>query len=228
MASTLYVKKPGGVIVHLKDGASEFKPYGAKIDVDLLADHQHQYLDRVADENRRTVSPEESDLQQRIQEAHNASVTAHGGQVYSSADVVPGDYGKLDEDGAIALMRSLESYPQAQAQVLLHERINFGREAVIDSASDGARAEANFLLEQVEEQVLATHQRVATPLHRSAPAADDDGPKKSWTKAKLLEYADEHDIEMGDVDGDNTQAEIFAQITAPAESSSPSTPPPAA
>lgn len=170
MPSTLYINKPGGAILHLKDGSQETFAYGAPVDPDNLADYQKATIASVTDGSRKSESPAEVEINARLKDAHNASVAAHGGQVNSSANVVPGDYGQLDLDGAIGLVRALEAYPEAQAQVVLHEMVNYGRDKVVDAATSQARTIAGQLLEQTRDQVLATH--AVAP---GSPIIDEDG-----------------------------------------------------
>lgn len=171
----LYVNKPGGVIVHMADGSQETLGYGAPVYVDQLADHQKPFVSGFADSTRKSTSPAEEEVRARLKDAHTNAMLSNLGQPNSSADVVPGDYGQLDEDGAIALMRALEAYPAAQAQVVLHERVNYNRERVLDAATAQAREIADQLLAQTEDQVLAQHHVTpGEPLHEEEPVDPDD------------------------------------------------------
>lgn len=222
MSDTLYVNKPGGAIVQMADGSSENFGYGAVIDPDKVSEAQKPHLGRITDTNRKSVSPDQESANERLKAAYQSAATVDGGQVNSSANVVPSDYGSLDEDGAIALIRALEDYPEAQAQVVLHERVNYGRERVLDAASNEAKQSADYLLDQVKDQVLRTHTVVREPFIETGEtpsgvdtAVDVDSLKKDDLQTLAREKG---------LDDSGTVADLKERLSAADQGS---TPPPA-
>lgn len=132
-----YVNKPGGVIVHLKDGTSANLAYGDKVPEDNIADH----VDIKTFSDGKARKPEVDPAV----EANRRAALAENGQVNSSSSPVPGNYSELDEDAAAQLVTNLAAYPEQQATVLQHE-IAFGgnRQKVVDAASDYAKEAAGL------------------------------------------------------------------------------------
>jgi hypothetical protein len=157
MANTLYVNKPGGVIVHYTDGQSHPLDYGDVVPVDKLAD----YVDpsAFADERPRTT-PLEVQLEA---EAHRRAALTENGQINSASSPVPGNYSELDEDGAAQLVANLARFPNAQQEVVIHE-ILFGgsRQKVLDSATDaaliGAQTQLSAKVPDISPHGLAVQQ----------------------------------------------------------------------
>lgn len=142
MAEQLYVNKPGGVIVHYKDGTSHNLTYGDPVDQSLVAD----YVDvrTFADNQKR--KPDADEL--AVADAHRRAALAENGQVNSSSSPVPSNYSDLDEDAASQLVSNLASYPEAQAAVVKHElAFGGGRQKVIDAAGEYAKTAAGLLQE---------------------------------------------------------------------------------
>lgn len=147
--ATQYVNKPGSVIVNLKDGTSKHLLYGAEVPVDQLVDGTD--VSSFADGTRRldAVLPDQLEA-----EAHRRAAFAEDGQVNSSSSAVPGNYRELDEDGAAILVGNLQPYPEAQAQVVLHEMLyEGGRQKVLDAASDYAKMSAKAQIEAVAPEL---------------------------------------------------------------------------
>jgi hypothetical protein len=133
MASdTLYVNKPGGVIVQTKAGGSVPLAYGAVVPVDQLKDHVDPST--FSDSKPRLAA---ADL---VADAHRRAALAENGQVNSSSSPVPGNYNDLDEDTAARLVQNLAAYPEGQLAILKHEvAFKGGRQKVIDAAGEFAR-----------------------------------------------------------------------------------------
>lgn len=148
MANQLYVNKPGGVVVHFKDGTSHNLQYGDPVPADEVADYVD--ISTFADGQKR--KPDASELQ--VMESHRRAALAENGQVNSSSSPVPSNYSDLDEDGATQLVANLEPYPDLQAAVIKHE-VAFGgnRQKVIDAATDYARDTAGLLIKQEPDTV---------------------------------------------------------------------------
>lgn len=142
MADQLYVNKPGGVIVHFKDGTSHNLSYGDPVPADEVAD----YVDVKTFADGQKRKPDAVELQ--VMESHRRAALAENGQVNSSSSPVPSNYSDLDEDGAAQLVANLEPYPDLQAAVIKHE-LAFGgnRQKVIDAASDYAKETAGLLID---------------------------------------------------------------------------------
>lgn len=133
MAETLYVNKPGGVIVQLKAGGSRALAYGAVVPQDEIKDHVD--VKSFSDSKARGAAP---DL---VAEAHRRAALAENGQVNSSSSPVPGNYNEIDEDTAARLVQNLAAYPEQQLAVLKHElAFKGGRQKVIDAAGEYAKA----------------------------------------------------------------------------------------
>lgn len=155
----LYVSKPGGVIVHLSDGSQEHLQYGDIVDVDNLAEYQHEHLAPFTDDKPRDVSAASLEQQNTLKQANANAARADQGQVNSTSDPVPGNYAELDEDEAVALVNSLDPFPSIQARIGLHEAVNYGRQKVIDALSDVAKAELDDLQAHYEQDVAAQSAR---------------------------------------------------------------------
>lgn len=180
----LYVNKPGGVIVHLKDGTATNLAYGDKVDEDALADHVD--VKEFADGKQRKPDPEELE----VLEAHRRAALAEGGQVNSSSSPVPGNYSDLDEDDAAQLVESLKNYPAQQAEVIKHE-ILFGgnRQKVLDAAGDYANKVAELGSDAAEpertELVDVSDVKPAVPLPDPLTATGREGLSDEDEKARI-------------------------------------------
>lgn len=147
MTQTLYENRPGGTIVRLADGTSEYvaygQPYTGKFAPENLLDIHANELEGHADGEKR-YSDEDLQVAQ-AREAHARAALDGAGQPNSSQSPVPGNYGELDENAASQLVAALAAYPSQQASVLYHE-ILFGgnRRRVIDAASEQAHLEARM------------------------------------------------------------------------------------
>lgn len=153
MADKLYVNKPGGVIVHMKDGTSKSLTYGDPIpDGDEPSEQVADYVNikTFADKTKRKPDAEEI----QIQEAHRRAALSENGQVNSSSSPVPGNYSELDEDAASQLVSNLAAYPEQQASVVQHELLNENRQKVIDAAGDYAKAAAGVRNDALSENTL--------------------------------------------------------------------------
>jgi hypothetical protein len=149
MANTVYIDKPGGVLLHHEDGQVKYAEYGEEIDPSILTDYQRKTLKQVTSDSPRSESPGD----RQVKEAHRAAVDADLGQVNSTTSPIPSNYHELDEDGAIALINALKGFPSVQAKIALYERVNFGREKVLDAVSDEAQELADAEYEQLQEGV---------------------------------------------------------------------------
>lgn len=139
MADTLYVNKPGGVIVHFNDGTSHSLEYGDEVPQDQLA----EYVDAksFADGEKR----KESHAELQALDASRRAALDEAGQVNSSSSPVPGNYSELDEDAAALFVSNLARFPEQQAAVIQHELLfGGGRKKVVDAASDYAREAAGI------------------------------------------------------------------------------------
>lgn len=138
------VKHPGGVILHHADGISEYYAYGSEVDPDQLADYQRDTLGQYTDDNDRTAYQVE-------RQAHKNAAFADSGQINSTSDPVPGNYGDLSEEEAAQLVMAINDQ-QVQARLLLHERLHGGsRQMVIDAGSPLATAIAETLFTHIED-----------------------------------------------------------------------------
>ena len=138
MASTLYVNKFGGVIVHKADGSSEHLLYGQPVPDDL-ADHVDPKTFADSGERRGHASDDP------IRAAHNRAAQTDYSPG-SSTSPVPSNYESLTEDEAALFVQSLGD-PKAQAALVVHERLNGGaRQAVLDAASNVAQAFAEQII----------------------------------------------------------------------------------
>lgn len=143
MTDTVYVNKPGGVIVNLKDGSSAHLAYGKQVPVGDLASYENAA--GWSDETPR-IAQLSAELEQ---EAHRRAALAEGGQVNSGSSSVPGNYNELDEDGAAVLVAGLARYPEQQASVIEHEILfGGGRVKVLDAATEFAKGAAYARLAQ--------------------------------------------------------------------------------
>jgi hypothetical protein len=174
MSATLYVNKPGGVIVHLQGGGSKRLGYGEPVPENVA-----EYVDpsTFADGQRRVASFE----QQQAAEAQRRAALAENGQVNSSSSPVPSNYSDLDEDTAARLMSNLSRYPEAQAKLLQHEMVfGGGRQKVVDAASDYAKLSAGLQLQAADESGFALPEELPTTGGR-APAPFPDPTRGGMT-----------------------------------------------
>lgn len=227
---TLYVNKPGGVVVHLQDGRSKGLAYGDPVPgfgapgEDTLADYQDPT--KFADPTPRRVGDDDA----MLRAAHERAAFAENGQVHAGSSPIPSNYANLDEDAAAQFVRNLERYPEAQAKVLIHERLYAGgRQKVQDAATDGARISAEVQLAE-----LATP---ATAVGSTAPGFTgygdpDKHPGGTDATAGIVAAADlaaqslRTPAPTSSTD-ETTEAPPASEPTPPAPSPSPSTTPPA-
>lgn len=205
MTQTLYVNKPGGVIVQLKDGTSKHLTYGDPIP-DNLADHQD--ASKVADTQKRKPDADE----QAVADAHRRAALAENGQVNSSSSPVPSNYSDLEEDAAVQLVANLASYPEAQAVVLRHE-IAFGgnRQKVLDAAGEYARKAAGLLHESTPETQLGNQGEALLEQPSVIPLPDPlllDGkaPEDDSKRAATLDGSGKDEIDS--LQGDDLDAAV--------------------
>lgn len=141
------VKHPGGVILHLQDGSAEYFGYGTEVDEDRLADYQKDTLGNYTDDKDRSGYRRDQETA-----AHKNAAFADSGQINSTSDPVPGNYGELSEEDAAQLLLAMQGDPQIQARLLLHERVACGsRQMVIDAGSPLATAIAETLFKHMED-----------------------------------------------------------------------------
>jgi hypothetical protein len=182
-----YVNKPGGVIVHMKDGSSEGLSYG-----DPIPDGIADYVDvsSFSDDVPRRIDADE----QQVRDAKQRAALADSGQPNSSSSPVPSNYPDLDEDTVVQIVRNLEGYPGSQAAILLHEKLyGEGRQRIFDAASDAGRVQAALELAQ-----LAPATEAAAEEPKDAPS-DDVDPAKA-----LAPSEDDKTAESESGDGDKT------------------------
>jgi hypothetical protein len=150
------VNRPGGVILHHKDGSAEYYAYGARVPFDELAEHQKKNLGHFTDQEDRSVYlPSE----QVVKEAHIRAAFADSGQVNSTSDPVPSNYNELGEEDAAQLVIAMQNEPGVQARLLLHERVHGGsRRMVIDAGSPEAKQEAEHLYQAMVDGVTRFNQ----------------------------------------------------------------------
>lgn len=161
MADTLYVNKPGGIIVPTEEGHKTLA-YGDPVPSNISAGVDPSGW---ADGKPRVAG---SDLQLEAA-AHARAALSEDGQINSGSSPVPGNYNELAEDAAALLVAHLERYPESQATVLKHEILYGGnRQKVVDAASQRAQISAHA---QIASEVVgvANDQRDAP---RAVPLGD--------------------------------------------------------
>lgn len=170
-----YVKLPGGVILHMKDGTSGYLGYGQPVDESQVAEHQLEGLDQFTDGTPRVADFE------RDQEldAIRRTAEAEAGHPGSSSSPVPGNYSELDEEDAANLVRHLSVDPGQQATVIVHELLHGARLKVIDAAPDAVVAEAKLRIEGGGDEVQRLYGQPA-----GADADEDPKPKARRSRSK--------------------------------------------
>lgn len=213
-----YINKPGGVILHLKDGSSEHYTYGREVDEDALAEHQLEHLGNFTDGNRRKLQSVPDEVRAQLEEANQAAVQADLGQPNSTSSPVPSNYQELDENGAVGLIRALEGYPEAQAKIVLHEMVNDGRQAVLDAASDYARRSAEAQLEAGEDDVRRLHgvtdgvRKVEEGEERQVSSFADASPEGILAPAPTgVDHVERHAARSGSARGKGGSAKSDAE-----------------
>lgn len=169
------INKPGGVILHHKDGTSESYAYGDRVPTEELADYQLANIHLFTDGTDRTEYQERPQVETN---AHREAVFADGAQINSTSDPVPGNYSELSETDAAQLVLSLSSEPAIQGRILLHERVHGGgRRQVMDAGTNEGRAVADRLFAHAEAGITTFDQTGHPPadaerdLERQARAA---------------------------------------------------------
>jgi hypothetical protein len=153
MADKLYIKLPGGAIIHHADGGSEYYAYGQEVDLEVVADHAKETIDRVADS------------QQRVAADVNEAAREVAAEEPAAKVAVPGNYDELDEDEATSLVAGLPV--ASQIEVVKHEILHKNRTKVLDAASPEAREAAGGDVKQLSTKAAKTKRRG----RKSAPVA---------------------------------------------------------
>lgn len=159
--STLYLDRPGGVLLHLTDGTVKHYQYGDVVNPDDLSDAQQSNLDRfVSDTTPKAEADVRSEIAQRAQEK---AALAEAGQVGSSSSPVPGNYSELDEAGAARFIQTLSKFPAEQAAVVVYETLHANRREVVDAASSQARSIANDQIDALSSPAIETPDGAPAP-----------------------------------------------------------------
>jgi hypothetical protein len=136
MAKSLYIKKPGGAILHEVGGEHRQYMYGEKLDLDKLTEAQRNNLDHVTTTKRPSDAPVTGNEEAQIRAAE-----AEANNVNSTATPVPANYDQLTEDEAVRLIGSMKD-PSAQSAVLQYEIQHENRERVLNAGHEDAVAQA--------------------------------------------------------------------------------------
>lgn len=173
--NTLYIDRPGGVILHHKSGEGVSYDYGQQVDLDDLSEAQKNHIHRFTSTER----PDDSPPPPGDTALDSAMITA--GQPNSTASPVPGNYNELTDEQAVRLVRSMRD-PRRQAVVVAHEMANKNRRKVVAAASQDAVEEANIrriVTEHEEKQSTEAPRADLSQTQKASPAKKESSPSKT-------------------------------------------------
>lgn len=136
--STLYINKPGGVVIHEVSGESVTYPYGKEVDLSVIREEQLQYLPGVTSTTRPPDAPQPEEIDSITASMERAGVERDTGSA------VPDNYDSLGEDEAVRLVQSMPK--DKQAEIVAYEMANKARLRVRDAADNDAQEQAEVML----------------------------------------------------------------------------------
>lgn len=166
-----YINRPGGIVVALANGERRHLKYGDE--VPELAPHVN--AERFSDTVKRKPDPlPESEASEKLKRALNRDT--------GKTSAIPENYNELTVDEVVGLVQNSED--DDAALILLHEITTYGRQKVVDAASDSVREAVYSSLQREDESDASPYAEVSD--ESGSSGEDKDGYPDDFEKLKEI------------------------------------------